>query len=558
MNMSRNGVPAERRRAFSITWLLAVLAMCSLLPAFVYSSVLINRHNQAQQETLHALQYATTRSLSEAVDREVAGMVVTLRILSTSSSLQEGDLAAFHARTRVALLGTGAFLLLVGEDGQQLLNTRVDYGTPLPMSADPGPIQEVYRTGRLDISDFFVGNLSKLQVFNVISRVDTQDGPVALLMTRGASELGNALRSSAIPEGWNAALVDGDNMIAATTDDDLKPTDLFPIAVSDLEHAGITRRDLEGEATDFIVHRSNLTGWTVVTWAPVSVVTRPLVDSMLWLMGGVVLIAAVAAFAIYFVSRAITRAVRTLAVDARRLGSGEHFEARHYAVSEFEDISTALAIASHQRKQADNEINLLAREVAHRSKNQLSVLQSMAKQTAKSSNSMDEFVDDFQQRIIGLARSTDLLLNNGTSGIGLRELVEAQIQPFRPDKESRISIKGTEVLLSSAAAQNIGMALHEMATNASKYGAFSDTVGRVEVSWQWQGDKLEFIWRECEVTVPISTERRGFGTTVIEQLISSALDAEVTRTIHPDGIEWHIMMSEERLRPERAEDMAAE
>src|SRR5690606_3192685 len=245
---------------------------------------------------------------------------------------------------------------------------------------------------------------------------------------------------------------------------------------------------------------------------PTSVVTEPLRTTLLWLLLGAILIVGLAAAAAAVVARQIASSVRGLARQARAMGAGEEIGPIPYPVHELAVVSQALADASDRRRQAETEARFLMREVAHRSKNQLTVIAAMAKQTARGADSVEKFVESFNNRLYGLARSTDLLLAHGTQGIGLRDLFGTQIDPFRPEDSSRVTKTGVNVYLNVQAAQVLGMAAHELATNAAKYGAFSREGGKLTINWNRAGGgRLHLVWRE---TVPDFTpppERKGFG-----------------------------------------------
>jgi two-component sensor histidine kinase len=168
----------------------------------------------------------------------------------------------------------------------------------------------------------------------------------------------------------------------------------------------------------------------------------------------------------------------------------------------------------------------------------MTVIAAMAKQTAKSADSVPEFVEDFERRIFGLARSTDLLLAHGASGVDLRELLGGQIDPFCPLDSGRVTLAGPPLRLKNQAAPIHGMAAHELATNAVKYGAFSRESGTLAVTWAKLGERLEISWREHVPSLAKHAERRGFGTVVLENMVGAALGAEVQRTLNPDGIAW--------------------
>lgn len=273
--------------------------------------------------------------------------------------------------------------------------------------------------------------------------------------------------------------------------------------------------------------------------------------TLLLLLGGSVIVIAIATITAWLVGRQITRPMRELAADARRVGSGETVMAHVYPVAEMTTVSSALAEAARNRKHAENEIRLLMREVAHRAKNQLTVVSSMAKQNARHARSLPSFLDSFQKRLYGLARSTDLLIAGGAAGVELRELITVQVEPFRPEEAERLSLDGPTFRLANQAAQTIGLAIHELATNASKYGAFSSAGGSVHVSWTMDGERLVFIWRE-QVNRPRRkpVNRRGFGTEIIERMLGGSFEAEIERNFHPNGLECIFRIPVARIAPE--------
>ncbi len=162
-----------------------------------------------------------------------------------------------------------------------------------------------------------------------------------------------------------------------------------------------------------------------------------------------------------------------LEADAKRLGAGQPVEARTFPIAEIETVSNALGDASRRRRAAETAVRFLMREVAHRSKNQMTVIAAMAKQTARGAETVPEFVPSFEHRIFRLARSTDLLLAHGVAGVDLRELLVSQIDPFCPVDGKRVIVDGPSLRLNAQAAQILGMAAHELAANAVKYGAFA-------------------------------------------------------------------------------------
>jgi len=495
---------------------------------------------------------ATAGSIVETIDRELAGMTTTLRVLSTSRSLDANDLGEFYNRAKSALEDTRSYFILLDGELRQLVNTRVEYGAPLGPTSDPQPAQHALDTGNTVISNVFYGKTAQKWVFNVLVPWQEEDTRRVLILTQNAEDLTNLIAGQNLRGGWNASVVDGNGIVVATTfmsGDIGKP--FFLWSNGRMPDAPSRRtQTVDGADYETFTVNSRLSGWQVVVWSPTEIVSAPLTRALQIFAFGGILLAALSALFAWVLARQVTRPVRELAADARRLGAGEAVVAKPYKVSEIATVSTAMAEASHDRQEAENEIRFLMREVAHRSKNQLTVVSSIAKQTARHAPNFDAFQDSFQKRVQGLARSTDLLIAGGVAGVELRELLEAQIEPFRPGEASRLTVEGPRFRLSNQAAQTIGLAVHELATNASKYGAFSTNSGRLNVEWQIAGENLVIDWRETVSRLEPREEGRGFGTEVIERMLGGTLDAVIEREIAADGLTCRFTMPVEKLRPD--------
>jgi PAS domain S-box-containing protein len=206
-----------------------------------------------------------------------------------------------------------------------------------------------------------------------------------------------------------------------------------------------------------------------------------------------------------------------------------------YLISVIEDVT--------KRKQAEEYNRLLLHEVSHRAKNLLAVAQAVARQTAGDAHPK-EFARLFSARLAGLAASQDLVIESDWRGVDIGELVRSQLAGFAGLIGRRITVSGPPLKLSPAAAQTIGMALHELATNASKYGALSNADGTVEATWEvvalGRAQRFRMNWSECGGPPVTEPARRGFGHKVTVQMVEHALDAEVMLEHLPRGIVWHL------------------
>lgn len=192
---------------------------------------------------------------------------------------------------------------------------------------------------------------------------------------------------------------------------------------------------------------------------------------------------------------------------------------------------TGAAIDISERKGWEQHLRLLMRELTHRSKNLLAVIQAMARQTARHTDSVDVFIERFGARLHALAGSHDLLVQESWQRASISELINSQLGHYSDLVGTQIIVKGPQVYLNPDAAQNLGMALHEMATNAVKYGALSTSQGQVAITWEWKGQgakrKLHLSWKEKGGPAVKEPKSRGFGSQVIERNLTRALSAEV-------------------------------
>ncbi|MFN4142144.1 PAS domain S-box protein [Aestuariivirga sp.] len=196
-----------------------------------------------------------------------------------------------------------------------------------------------------------------------------------------------------------------------------------------------------------------------------------------------------------------------------------------------------------ERKRSEEKIRLLMAEVNHRSKNMLAVVQSIAHQTS-AKGSPRSFAHRFSERLQGLAASHDLLVNNAWQGVELSDLVASQLSHFRDLVRQRIVFSGPCIELRPAAAQALGMALHELATNAGKYGSLSGENGCVAIDWRIsaQGAERRFhmSWQESGGPAVEAPAASGFGTKLIAHLTEVALQGRVSLAFPPEGVSWTI------------------
>lgn len=188
--------------------------------------------------------------------------------------------------------------------------------------------------------------------------------------------------------------------------------------------------------------------------------------------------------------------------------------------------------------EAERQIRFLMEEVNHRSKNLLSLVIAIAQQTA--SSNAHQFKDRFAERLHALAVSHDLLVKGQWRSIELGELVRGQLAHFADLIGRRILVEGPALLLSAGAAQTIGMAIHELSTNAAKHGALSRPDGTVRIHWSLEPELFNMEWRETAGGVVNVPDRKGFGTTVLTRMASMNMGGEADMNYMPSGLCWRL------------------
>lgn len=206
---------------------------------------------------------------------------------------------------------------------------------------------------------------------------------------------------------------------------------------------------------------------------------------------------------------------------------------------------TCASVDVTERKEGEAHLRLLLRELTHRSKNLLAVIQAMARQTARHAGSIDSFLTQFGARLQALAASHDLLIRESWYGASLNELVRSQLSSYLDGISRQVSIEGPEITLKPEAAQNLGLALHELSANAVRFGALSTPDGQVSIEWRRAAvpdAPVEFSWREAQGPRVRPRRKRGFGTMVIETNLTRALDAKVDMVFDPGGLKCEVVI----------------
>jgi PAS domain S-box-containing protein len=655
---------------------LFIFGLAIVVPVLAYSAFLLHRYAQSVHVSNERRVLEIARALNADVDREITAVITTLETLATSRSLEYGDFADFYAQAKEALRSRSWHVVLIDAKGQQLVNTRVRWGAPLPRAeATEYDLPRIAReTQQPYVTDLFRDTVAGRPIFAVSVPVRKgKETPYALVMSLEPELLIDIVKGESLPPGWLAAVADRKSMNMARS---RLPGEFLgkPIPEesrrqsADRQEGVITTTDFEGQRSLLAFHWSKLTGWRVATWAPLALVEdQPREAWMLFFWSGAALLSLSLLLA-FGVGRLMSRPMSQLMHAGAALGEGAPVTPIASTLREADELSLVLSNAARElharlgaqahlaaivtssasaivslspdgiirtwnptatsvfgyeadeaigrpvhilcpegareafdklyasvrsgsivhadvvrrhkdgrmidvsvnvapmhdeaghlvgissinrdiaeRKTRERHIDFLMRELAHRSKNMLAVVQAIAGQTVHYSPSLDEFQARFSQRLSAMARTQDLLVGRDWQGASMSELVRAQLAPFAEKAHARIDISGPELELKPNVVHSLTLALHELATNAAKYGALSVPDGRVAIRWDLDAPdggagRFRMCWRETDGPPVAPPAKKGFGHVVISEMVASSLRGEVKLDYAAQGLQWSIDM----------------
>jgi PAS domain S-box-containing protein len=191
-------------------------------------------------------------------------------------------------------------------------------------------------------------------------------------------------------------------------------------------------------------------------------------------------------------------------------------------------------------KQAEEMQRLLLNELNHRIKNTLATVQAIASSTIRASRTMDDFQQAFYGRIATLSKTHSLLTDNEQRLVPLRQLLKNELEIYEDGEGQRINLSGPDVMLPAHVSVSFAMAIHELTTNALKYGSLSVLAGVLRVSWIVDGTRLSMRWEESNVPITRQPTRTGFGSQLLRRLLPHQLGAQVEMKFAPDGLKADI------------------
>jgi two-component sensor histidine kinase len=492
---------------------LVLLVAGTTLPLIVFAVGIIfhNYLNDRRDATARVLQ--TVRSVRITLDAEIQRMTGGLQVLALTDTLKNGDFDGFRRIAQGFLeqyIG-GGIILVADRDGRMVFSSVTTDTANLPSRNNREIVEKVFQTGRPQYSNLFVGAAKKAQIVTVEVPV-FRDGKVTydISFTPPLETFQNILERQRPNGDWTLSLLDGNGIVFGRVPNaqesfGKRATPSILNAMLSKSEAVQPTISLDGEHLMSGFVHSPLTGWIVAAGISESSLAAPLWRNLaIASVIGIVLLAIGLAFAVRM---------------ATTIARGETLH------------------------------DLLIEELNHRVKNTLAILQAIAVQTFRSATRAER--EKFEGRLGALADAHNLLSEEKWQGSELAELIERVLRPYLLTNPGRVKMFGPKVPLPPRLAVVLSMIVHEIATNAAKYGALSNDTGVVTMDWEVLHEtsaKLRLIWTEAGGPPVVAPVQRGFGSRLIERSTRDQLGGEATVDFLPRGVVYTLLCSLDEKR----------
>ena len=485
---------------------LGLLIAGTTLPLILFAAVIVfdNYEQDRADATQRVLE--TTRSIRLVLDAEVQRMTGGLQVLALTDTLRNGDFENFRpiAAGFLEQYGKDSVVLVSDRDGRQLFSTVTTDTGSLPPRNNRDIVKQVFETKQPHYSNLFIGAVKQQMIVTVEVPV-FRDGNVIydISFSPPLSIFQNILEKQRPSADWTISIFDANRVNFARVPNPQENTGkhaspLLDAAMARKSEGTLQTVSLEGVPLITSFARSSLTQWSVGAGIAESSLVGPLWRNLAFtsLIGGMLLL-----FGLAFAVRMATTIAR-----------GEMLH------------------------------GLLIDELNHRVKNTLAILQAIAVQTFRSASKAER--EKFEGRLGALAEAHNLLSTEKWQGSDLQDVIGRVLQPYLLNAPERMRMSGPPVPLSPRLAVVLSMIVHEIATNAAKYGALSNETGSIVLDWEVTPENgkpmLRLVWAEAGGPLVTAPVQRGFGSRLIERSARDQLGGEATVDFLPRGVVYTV------------------
>lgn len=540
---------------------LILLVLIVALPTIGATLLVIERFADAQTKAQEQTLISATRALAAAIDAELKKYVTLGHALGTSNYLQTGDFVQFAIQAKNATSQlSGSWVVVANNDGQQLVNTLRPYGVSLPSVVPLDLHYRALQTRMYQVGDILIGPVAKRPAVGIFVPIFKNDEPqFNIVIGLDPHVFTRILDDQQLPSGWVVGLGDRKGrFVARSIDNDRFLTEQISEGwrAASLQGSEGYFNNISKEGIPLHSAYKNLpdSAWTVSVGVSRAVLNQSLQDS-LWFVGlsSLVLVSLSLGLA-WMVARSIVQPLRSLESASLSLLQNEPVNLILTGLHEIDHAVGVFETAAKKIREREDRHTLLINELNHRVKNLFAIMGGIVSLSAKTAPTPQELAKAIRGRLDALARAHELILPNvlrsksilrQTTSIDV--LIRAILMPYiEMDRsgEERVFTSGSPITIGEKAATSLALAIHELATNAAKYGALSDNLGRLDVSWIIDGEKLCITWLERSDRLKLiqKPSQEGFGSILADRSVKAQLGGELLREWHPNGLKVTLIL----------------
>lgn len=533
---------------------LVAVALTALTPAMgmlAYNEIAARSERNTE---IHRQAAQMSRQATSEVGSVIEGIKGLLIATAAIPSISNGDPIACHSvlKSVAAKLAPVRNILVLDKSGKLVCDSMGwEAGTDF---SDREYVQRALETDQLVVGEYTVARVSNTPILPMALAFKDGSQTVGLVATGVRLEwLEERIRERGLPTGGSVTIADRKGVILARNPD----PETFVGTTIPQQYQPL----LSAESPGTIELTSQDGTKRIMGFSPVSAanplyvsaglseavafepINRASLTGLVMMMIG----AALALCAAVFVGNrfildpinhivAILQRWRSGDTDARTQMQGQYGELGQVGAS-VDALLDELEVRRCESLRSEEQRALMTRELSHRVKNTMAIVQAIARQTFRQ-RSEENVV--FAQRIGALAGAYDVLLSDDLNAADLREVVERALFPHGGGNLQRITVSGSKWMLEPEAVTALSLVVHELATNALKYGALSDPDGRLDIRWSHSEGRIEFDWEERDGPVVVAPAREGFGSKLIRNAFPAIFEPRSEAVFNEDGLKFHL------------------